>query len=550
MGQSSVATSISLLTDAAILAKYRETAIKTQDAAIQMSFAKYLLEIGETSAEFVASTAASMGRPTTPPLSRPSSVAGSESDTPTSNTANTTASTPTSSTTEISPAVSSTSQVNAAVATIASPPAATPPSSSSILPQNSINNTEKTGKRQLTIEAMYWIDRLAKEGHPEAQFIKGSWFEDGLYLCKKSADKAFRWFQSASKGEYGPAHYKVGYFCEQRKDHNKAVMLYKKAATHNDVPASHRLAMVYFYGELGQQKNMKAGLQYLKRAAMLATEAAPMAPYVLGLILAREYDHLNQTQSANRQQKKKNQKRKPLNIPDDIAFPDDNEALLWFRRSAELGYGPANYKLGYCYEYGVLGCPVDPFLSVQHYERATWSPFNEHSRRYSMGAGEGDNSPSALDGVSNANSFNDSSYGGRGEAEMALSGWYLSGAEGYFPANDVLAFHYGCKAAAKGLAKAQYAVGYYHEVGLSIAPDMEKALEYYRLSAAQGNKEALSRLELYKQQQQQQQQEGSDFATENSTTTAVSDTTKKQKKTLCSSRSKQGGGDRQGCSIM
>ncbi|KAK3808605.1 MAG: hypothetical protein J3Q66DRAFT_289055 [Benniella sp.] len=294
-------------------------------------------------------------------------------------------------------------------------------------------------KRQLTDEAVYWIDRLAKEGQPEAQFIKGTWYERGVYGSKRNVDKAIRWFQSSSKGDYGPAHYKYGYFCEKKKDNNKAVMLYKKAAIQNDVPANHRLAMVYLGGELGQARNMKVGLQYLKRASSFADELAPMSPYILGLILAREY--------------------RQLAIPDDIAFPDNGEALEWFRKSAQLGYGPANYKLGYCYEYGSLGCPIDPFLSIQHYERAV----------------RADNS--------------------NGEAEMALSGWYLSGADNFLPANDQLAFKYASMAAEKKLSKAQYAMGYYYEVGISVPADMDKAMEYYKLAASNGNKEAAKRLE-------------------------------------------------------
>jgi TPR repeat protein len=198
--------------------------------------------------------------------------------------------------------------------------------------------------------------------------------------------------------------------------------------------------MVYLYGDLGQSQNMKAGLQYLKRAASFATEAAPMAPYVLGLILSRDYSN-------------------QLNIPDDIAFPDDGEALEWFRKSAQLGYGPANYKLGYCYEYGSLGCPIDPFLSIQHYERAV------------LGSD------------------------GNGEAEMALSGWYLSGADNCFAADDRLAFHYASLAAEKNLPKAQYAMGYYHEVGISVPIDLEKAMEFYKRAAENGNKDAKKRLE-------------------------------------------------------
>lgn len=196
--------------------------------------------------------------------------------------------------------------------------------------------------------------------------------------------------------------------------------------------------MVYLYGEMGQSKNMKTGLQYLKRAAAFATEAAPMAPYVLAQILAREY--------------------KQLSIPDDIAFPDNGEAFEWFKKAADLGHGPANFKLGSCYEYGTLGCTIDPFLSIQYYEQA-------------VQAGD----PT-------------------GEAEMALSGWYLSGAENCFESDDNAAFQYASKAAEKQLPKAQYAMGYYHEVGISVTSDLAKAMEFYKLAAANGNKEAQARL--------------------------------------------------------
>lgn len=395
--QNSVATSVSLLTDQAILGKYRDAANKTNDTNLQLSFAKYLLEIGEPSSP-TSPTASNATTANTEPLQPP-------------------------------PPPSSSGSMNGGGSQCSSP---TP------YQQQDDSAAEMSGKKKLTQEAIYWIDRLAKEGQPEAQFIRGIWYEEGLYGNKKNGDKALRCFQSASKGDFAAAHYKVASYCEKRKDNNKAVVLYKKAATHNDVPANHRLAMVYLYGELGQSRNMKTGLQYLKRAASFATEAAPMAPYVLGQILAREY--------------------KQLTIPDDIAFPDDGEALEWFKKAADLGHGPANFKLGCCYEYGTLGCTIDPFLSVQYYERA-------------VQAGD----PT-------------------GEAEMALSGWYLSGAENCFDADDAVAFQYAVKAAEKQLPKAQYAMGYYYEVGISIPSDLGKAMEYYKLAAANGSKEAQARL--------------------------------------------------------
>ncbi|KAF9419186.1 hypothetical protein BGZ76_004271 [Entomortierella beljakovae] len=379
--QNSVATSVSLLNDASTVAKYRDAANRTNDTTLQLSYAKYLLEIGESSQAFASGGASGDGQH--------------------------------------------------------SPTSSAPPSGP-FSPTDSVNSDGSIGKRQLTQEAIYWIDRLAREGQSEAQYIRGTWYEEGLYGTKKSADKALKYFQSSSKGDYTPAHYKVAYFCEKRKDNNKAIVLYKKASTYNDPQANYRLAMVYLNGELGQSKNMKTGMQYLKRAADFNTESSRVPAYILGLILSREYNQIN--------------------IPDDVAFPDDGEALECFKRSADLGHGPANFKLGSCYEYGTLGCHVDPFLSVKHYERAVIA--------------------------------DDSN----GEAEMALSGWYLSGAEGCFEANDGLAFQYASKAVEKGLPKAQYALGYYHEVGISVPTDIHIAMDYYKQAAANGNKDAQARL--------------------------------------------------------
>lgn len=199
--QNSVATSVSLLTNQAILAKYRDAANKTNDTNLQLSFAKYLLEIGE---------------PSSPPS-------------PTSSTATNT------DPLQSPPPPSSAGSMNAAGGGGPSSQCSSP----TPYQQQDDAAAEMSGKKKLTQEAVYWIDRLAKEGQPEAQFIRGIWYEEGLYGNKKNADKALRCFQSASKGDFAAAHYKVGFYCEKRKDNNKAVVLYKKAATHNDVPANH-----------------------------------------------------------------------------------------------------------------------------------------------------------------------------------------------------------------------------------------------------------------------------------------------------------------------
>lgn len=102
---------------------------------------------------------------------------------------------------------------------------------------------------------------------------------------------------------------------------------------------------------------------------------------------------------------------------------------------------------------------------------------------------------------------------------MALSGWYLTGAEGILQQSDTEAYLWARKAADKGLSKAEYAVGYYTENGVGVVqPSLDEARRWYLRAAGQGNKRAVQRLRdikdilhaanrQHKQQQKQQHQD-------------------------------------------
>lgn len=125
-----------------------------------------------------------------------------------------------------------------------------------------------------------------------------------------------------------------------------------------------------------------------------------------------------------------------------------------------MGYAPSQYKLGLCFEYGLLELPIDPRRSIAWYSKA---------------AAQGDP-----------------------EAELALSGWYLTGAEGALPQSDTEAYLWARKSADKGLAKAEYAVAYYIENRIGIQVDAEEARKWYLRAASQGNKRAIQRLDEIK----------------------------------------------------
>lgn len=133
--------------------------------------------------------------------------------------------------------------------------------------------------------------------------------------------------------------------------------------------------------------------------------------------------------------------------PNDIVIRDEAYASQLFHQAAELGYKFSQFQLATAYEYGLMGCPVDPRQSIFWYTHA---------------AAQGEH-----------------------QSELALSGWYLTGAEGILQQSDTEAYLWARKAATSCLAKAEYAMGYYTEVGIGVTANMEDAKRWYWRAAGE-----------------------------------------------------------------
>lgn len=124
---------------------------------------------------------------------------------------------------------------------------------------------------------------------------------------------------------------------------------------------------------------------------------------------------------------------------------NEAHAKQLFIEAANLGYKFSQFRLGCTFEYGLLGCPVDARQSIAWYSKAAVQ--DEH------------------------------------QSELALSGWYLTGSEGVLQQSDTEAYLWACKAAQAGLAKAEYAMGYFTEVGIGTRANIEDAKRWYWRSA-------------------------------------------------------------------
>lgn len=191
-----------------------------------------------------------------------------------------------------------------------------------------------------------------------------------------------------------------------------------------------RLGKATMKGEMGCTINLKEAVKWYTLSAEAANEDYPEALDELGNL------HVS-------------------GIPN-VVFVDLAYAVSLYDQAAGLGYAPSAFKLGECYEYGNLGCKQDPALSIHYYTIAA-----EHGDR---------------------------------TACFALTAWYLVGSPNILPQSDEKAYLWAKRAAELELPKAEYAVGYFSEVGIGCEKNPAVALDWYRRAASHGDKRAQQRI--------------------------------------------------------
>ena len=297
-------------------------------------------------------------------------------------------------------------------------------------------------QQSLLQEGIKWVKRLSTTGlgigrpaYAEAQYFLAECYGNGLFGLDIDYDKAFALYVQASKQSHPAATYRAAVCYEMgvgsRKDHNRACQFYRKAAALGDVGAMFKLAMILLNGSMNTPKNDREGFTWLKRAASKAEEGScPESLHELASLY---------------------EKGSVSSVIADLKY-----ARELYTKAAQLNYAPSQFKLGFSYEYGQMTCEIDARRSIAWYTRAAEQ--------------------------------------GHVEAELALSGWYLTGSQGVLEQNDIEAFLWAKRAADKAFDKAEYALGYYYECGIGAAINLGEAYKWYSKAAAQGNERAKARL--------------------------------------------------------
>ncbi|KAI9737945.1 MAG: hypothetical protein M1834_009315 [Cirrosporium novae-zelandiae] len=285
-------------------------------------------------------------------------------------------------------------------------------------------------REKFIFEAHKVFKRLGSQGNGDALFYLADCHGSGHLGLEVDPREAFQLYQAAAKAGHAQAAYRVAVCCEMgqeegggtKRDPIKAIQWYKRAATMGDTPAMYKVGMIQLKGLLGQPQNPREAITWLKRAAEQADRDNPHAVHELGTLY----------ESAG---------------PNDPWVRDEGHALELYLQAASLGYKFSQFRLGQAFEYGNLGCPIDPRQSIKHYSEAAMQ--HEH------------------------------------QSELALSGWYLTGSSPILEQSDTEAYLWARKAAQSGLAKAEYAMGYFCEVGIGAPANLEDAKRWYWRAACE-----------------------------------------------------------------
>ncbi|KKY39868.1 putative chitin synthase activator [Diaporthe ampelina] len=292
-------------------------------------------------------------------------------------------------------------------------------------------------QHELRVDAINIIRYLSEQHHPEAVFMIAKWDEFGKFDVREDKRKAFMGYKLAAEQGWGRAEYRMGMLFENSNEFDKAITHYYNGERLGDSAAMYRLGMMALLGQHGQRQDFQRGIDLINRAADTADEDAPQGAYVFGMLIARDLPDIT--------------------VPEGLLPYKVDTARQYIEKAAYLGFAKAQLKMGQAYELCQLGCDFQPAYSLHYYGLA--------------------------------------SVQGQPEAALGVSRWFLFGYEGNFAKNEALAFKYAKQAADAKLPTGEFAMGYYHEIGIHMQKDLNEARRWYELAASHGNPDAVGRLD-------------------------------------------------------
>lgn len=292
-------------------------------------------------------------------------------------------------------------------------------------------------EHELRVDALNIITYLSRQEHPEALYMRSKWLEFGKFGNRVDKREAYGGYKRAAELGHGRSEYRMGMLYEQSNDMSKAKEHYYRGLSLKDSASLYRMGMMSLLGQHGESKDYSTGLERIQLAADSSDEDAPQGAYVYGMLVGRDLPDIA--------------------VPDGLLPVNMQTAKMYIEKAAYLGFAKAQLKMGQAYELCQFGCEFNPSFSLHYYGLAAKQ--------------------------------------GLPEAALGVSRWFLFGYEGVFKKNEQLAYKYAQEAADAKLPTGEFALGYYHEIGIHVEKSLSEARKWYQIAADHGNKDAVGRLE-------------------------------------------------------
>ena len=332
------------------------------------------------------------------------------------------------------------------------------------------------------------IAELAEQGHAQAQFKLGRYYETGEGL-QQDVEKAMEWYTKAAEQGYAKAQSNLGRLLVLSHNYEEAVRWFTMAADQGLAPAQSALGFLYYKGQ-GVEQNYKKAVECYTIAAEqgLANAQYKLGTcymYGLGIVQdsdkaiewwkrAAEQEHQDAIYALARSFCGKDKNKNEF---------DRDKAFALFERAANLGNAEAQCCVGCCYKNG-YGTLTDYSKAGMWYNKSAKNGCTRALRHIAMcyedGLGVEKNMEKAIKWYKDAIHQGD-------KTSMVIMGKIY-----YYGRSDVninfnKAVEYYLMAANNEESEGMWRLGVCYQLGHGIAVDANEAVKWYRKSAGKDN---------------------------------------------------------------
>ncbi|WP_133126756.1 tetratricopeptide repeat protein [Legionella nagasakiensis] len=185
---------------------------------------------------------------------------------------------------------------------------------------------------------LIWLNKSVEQGNPEAQLKLGELYASGNQVSR-DLDKAKELIELAAAQDYLPAFYTMGKMAYQQKDLMQAKEWYTKAADRNYIPAQIALAKLYLEKD-SPFHDVHTGFLWLLKAAQNHSTEAQLALaklYEEGTVVTKDENLAKEW----REKAKESEKETPADVK--------RKVVAWLSNGKASTFAASGYRLGGIY---------------------------------------------------------------------------------------------------------------------------------------------------------------------------------------------------------